>query len=208
LKAFFISGSLTSISADATATSLVKNQRNNSPPILQANHCEQVCPAQTHPASKQVRMRVFLDWQECYSVRNCRARRFVSRVGEKKVVCMPKTIAVRIWQALILSGACGLTHAAGDGAAIEKSMLLDCTTLAKAINLSNPRIGIDLRGITPLVTWRASCAEKPPTGPGNVTALCEAAREPDKGRERVFFWQKSVHGKHHQGYYFCEPSTP
>jgi len=92
LKAFFISGSLTSISADATATSLVKNQRNNSPPILQANHCEQVCPAQTHPASKQVRMRVFLDWQECYSARNCRARRFVSRVGEKRLYACPKLL--------------------------------------------------------------------------------------------------------------------
>jgi len=42
-----------------------------------------------------------------------------------------------------------------------------------------------------LVTWRASCAESPPTGPGNVDLLCEGdiARK-DGSSVRVFYWQK------------------
>ncbi len=60
-----------------------------------------------------------------------------------------------------------------------------------------------LKDITPLVTWRAACAERPPTGPGNVTALCEGKRTAAKGGAGVFFWQKSHQGKLKRGYFEC-----
>jgi hypothetical protein len=52
-------------------------------------------------------------------------------------------------------------------------------------------------------TWRAACAERPPTGKGTVTALCEAKRKTDKGEQGVFFWQKSYRGKPNIGYFIC-----
>jgi len=81
-------------------------------------------------------------------------------------------------------------------------MLNDCQALAKAINKSHG-VGISLKAISPLVTWRAACAEKPPTGPGNVTALCQGKRATTKGEDGVFFWQKSQQGKLNNGYFVC-----
>lgn len=50
-----------------------------------------------------------------------------------------------------------------------------------------------------LATWRASCAEAPPTGEGNVLLLCQA----DTDETPVFYWVKQA--KNHQtlGYASC-----
>lgn len=85
---------------------------------------------------------------------------------------------------------------------LEKKMLNNCQALASEINKSHG-VGISLDTISPLVTWRAACAEKSPTGVGNVTALCQGERFTEMGKEEVFFWQKSLHGKLNNGYYVC-----
>ena len=58
--------------------------------------------------------------------------------------------------------------------------------------------------MTPLATWRAACAERPPTGPGNVTSLCEGKLSAAKGGKGVFFWQKSIRANSIAGYFVCE----
>lgn len=93
---------------------------------------------------------------------------------------------------------------AQDDQDVDKKMLANCQALAGQLNKSHCT-GISLNDITPLVTWRAACAERPPTGPGNVTALCEGKLSPAKGGKGVFFWQKSEQGKLHSGYFVCEP---
>jgi hypothetical protein len=60
---------------------------------------------------------------------------------------------------------------------------------------------ISLDGLEPLVTWRAACAERAPTGPGNVTALCQGERTTAKGEQGVFFREKSSHGLPNRGYF-------
>lgn len=82
-------------------------------------------------------------------------------------------------------------------------MVAECVSLATAMNRST-KLRIDLRGITPHYTWRSACAERPPSGPGNVVALCEGqAVFPDGRNAPVFFWSKSHQGKAHTGYYPC-----
>jgi hypothetical protein len=85
---------------------------------------------------------------------------------------------------------------------LERKMLNDCEILAKNLSQSK-KVSISIDGIQPLVTWRAACAERPSTGPGNVTALCEGKREAANGRERVFFWEKVSHGKFNRGFFIC-----
>lgn len=111
------------------------------------------------------------------------------------------SIIKKILPILLLTYICGAVHA-NEETDLEKKMLNDCSELAKAINKSHPEIAISLQGLAPLVTWRASCAEKPPTGAGNVTALCEGERAANKGK--IFFWQKLDQGKLKQGYYLCD----
>ena len=103
--------------------------------------------------------------------------------------------------ALVLATACGMALAQGDKD-LEEKMLLDCKVLAQEINKSHG-VGISLESISPLVTWRASCAERPPTGPGNVIALCQGKRTTAKDDGSVFFWQKSLRGKLNNGYLVC-----
>lgn len=107
---------------------------------------------------------------------------------------------VRIGLHLALATACGAAFAQGGDP--EKRMLDACQALAKEINRSK-KAGISLQGLTPLVSWHAACAERPPTGPGKVTALCEGKRVTSRGEDRIFFWQKSDRGKRNDGYFIC-----
>jgi len=85
---------------------------------------------------------------------------------------------------------------------LGRRMLNDCQALAKELNRSK-KVGISTDDIQPFFTWRAACAERPPTGPGDVTALCEGKRVAAKGEQRVFFWQKVNHGKFNRGFFIC-----
>jgi len=87
--------------------------------------------------------------------------------------------------------------------ALEASMLRACVQTAEILNKSG-KVNINLNEITPFVTWRASCSEKPPAGAGNVMALCEGTsiRRDGKG-ELLFFWSKTAKGKINTGYFVC-----
>ena len=98
--------------------------------------------------------------------------------------------------------AVGSTARAQSDDDLEKKSLARCQALATEMNKTH-KAGIRLEGITPLVTWRAACADKPPTGPGNVTALCQGIRVTAKGEQGVFFWQKSNQGKLNNRYFLC-----
>jgi len=110
-------------------------------------------------------------------------------------------MSIKVSLALVLATVYGTALAQGEND-LEKKMLNDCQVLAKEINKSHGA-GISLEAISPLVTWRAACAEKPPTGLGNVTALCQGKRVTAKGEDGIFFWQKSQHGKLNNGYFVC-----
>ena len=109
-------------------------------------------------------------------------------------------IKVCLALSLAAMSACALAQ---DDQDIDKKMLSNCQALATELNKSKSA-GISLKEITPLVTWRAACAERPPTGPGNVTALCEGRMAAAKGGKGVFFWQKSHQGKLNSGYFVCD----
>lgn len=85
---------------------------------------------------------------------------------------------------------------------IEKQALAACQVLAREMNQSRD-LGIRQDGMTSMFSWHAACAERPPRGPGNVTALCEGKRTAAKGGGKIFFWQKSDHGKLSNGYFNC-----
>lgn len=84
----------------------------------------------------------------------------------------------------------------------DQKALENCQRVASQLNLAK-QLGIRPQGIATFVTWRAACAERPPTGAGNVTALCEGTRVIAKGEQRVFFWEKSDQGKLNSGYFAC-----
>ena len=46
---------------------------------------------------------------------------------------------------------------------VDQSMLNDCVKTAEILNKSG-KVNINTNELTPLYTWRASCAENPPTG--------------------------------------------
>ena len=67
---------------------------------------------------------------------------------------------------------------------IEKEGIAKCTQLASqmfnnnlAIKQKSKQLGkpSHVTHIESFLVWRASCAEKPPTGQGNVTALCQGS---------------------------------
>ncbi len=85
----------------------------------------------------------------------------------------------------------------------DPEMLKNCQDLAILLNKSS-KVNININELTPLFTWRASCAEKPPTGQGNVMALCEGTSVRSNGTaELLFFWSKTNKGKLTTGYYPC-----
>ena len=115
---------------------------------------------------------------------------------------MTRNISRKYFTVLCLAGACSVSvsHAADSS---DYEDLKKCRALATELNRTK-NVGIDPDGMTRLVTWRAACAERPPTGPGNVTALCEGKRTSVKGGGKVFFWQKADHGKPNYGYFSCD----
>lgn len=97
---------------------------------------------------------------------------------------------------------------------LDKEGIAKCTALAskmfssalpekgKSGTLGKPR---NVTNIEYLVTWRAACAEKPPKGPGNVTALCQGEATTQTGqRKQVFYWEKISGTTLHTGYYWCD----
>lgn len=104
--------------------------------------------------------------------------------------------------AFCLAAVCGASSAQAADDGLDKQMLEKCQAVAKALNTTS-KAGIRLDGLEALVTWRAACAEKPPTGPGNVTALCQGKRLTAQGEQGVFFWEKTDHGKPNRGYFTC-----
>lgn len=110
-------------------------------------------------------------------------------------------MSLKMLLALGLAGLCTTSSAQGE-TDVEKKALAACQSLAKEMNQAR-HIGIRQDGMTSMFSWHAACAEKPPTGPGNVTALCEGRREAAKGGGKVFFWQKSDHGRLNNGYVAC-----
>lgn len=100
-------------------------------------------------------------------------------------------------------GAISCSAVAQESDDLDKKMLSNCQAVATELNKSKSA-GISLKEIAPLVTWRAACAERPPAGPGNVTALCEGRMAAAKGGKGVFFWQKSHQGKLNSGYFVCD----
>jgi hypothetical protein len=108
---------------------------------------------------------------------------------------------IKAYLGVLLVTACSV--ALGEGNTdLENKMLRDCQVVAKKLNKSK-ELNRGLDEIQPFVTWHATCAERAPTGPGNVTALCEGKRETAKGKERVFFWEKATHGKFNRGFFIC-----
>jgi hypothetical protein len=116
-----------------------------------------------------------------------------------------KIMGTKFYVALCLASVCSAALGQ-DASELEKKMLDECRAVAMEINTSHGA-GISLKDITPLVTWRAACAERPPTGPGNVTALCEGKLTSTKGGASVFFWQKARRGKLNRGYFVCDGSA-
>ena len=108
---------------------------------------------------------------------------------------------VKAISALCLAAACGASSAQATDD-LEKQMLEKCQAVAKELNKTR-QAGISPDGLEPLVTWRAACAERPPAGPGNVTALCQGKRTTAKGEQGVFFWEKSHHGLPSRSYFTC-----
>jgi hypothetical protein len=110
-------------------------------------------------------------------------------------------MGIKIWIGLCMAGLCSVTSAQG-AQEVDKKEIDACLVLAQEINKSH-KLGIRSDGITRHLTWHDVCAERPPTGRGNVTALCQGTRTSAKGEQEVFFWQKSDHGKLHNGYFLC-----
>jgi hypothetical protein len=111
----------------------------------------------------------------------------------------------KIYLGLCLVAACGGAPGQGNDELAAK-MMNDCQALARELNRSK-QLGIRTEGLQPLFTWRAACAERPPTGPGDVTALCEGKRVTSKGEKGVFFWQKSDRGRLNEGYFDCDDES-
>lgn len=87
---------------------------------------------------------------------------------------------------------------------LDPSMIKDCVQLAALLNKSG-KVNINTNEIAPLYTWRASCAERPPTGEGNVMALCEGTSVRGDGKgELLFFWSKTKRGKVSTGFFICQ----
>ena len=104
-----------------------------------------------------------------------------------------RPIALTALLSLVLATTAGAARAEND---------LDCPALAQAYAktyFAFPELKADT--IERLVTWRASCAAKPPKGDGNVRALCQADL-PEGGQ--VFYWIKTGVNAESGGYEICD----
>jgi hypothetical protein len=87
---------------------------------------------------------------------------------------------------------------------VDINLLNKCQEVgASVVNIANGAEKIS--NIQPLVTWRASCAEKPPVGDGNVVAICDGDLVSKNGASRrIFYWQKlKNNGELAIGYHLC-----
>jgi hypothetical protein len=76
---------------------------------------------------------------------------------------------------------------------IELEALNECKQLAvkifseRSVNKDFPQ---NISNVEYMFTWHAGCAERPPTGKGNVTALCQAQATKNGQPNHIFYWQK------------------
>lgn len=85
----------------------------------------------------------------------------------------------------------------------EVKALQACETLARDIEKTLVPTS-KITQIEYLVTWRAACAERPPTGPGNVKALCTGLiLQTDGNSKGIFYWSKIYKGKINTGHFLC-----
>lgn len=89
----------------------------------------------------------------------------------------------------------------GHAADMDRKMLEDCKKVADKLKKNNRTFpAINHSSITPLYTWRASVCQTPPTGNGDVTALCDARTA--RGFP-VFFREKKNRHSIHQHFMNC-----
>ena len=110
------------------------------------------------------------------------------------------TIQACFFLFLATAGGCAFAQQDDGG---DREDVEACRVVAEKINQSH-KLGIRREGLARFATWRAACAERPPTGKGNVTVLCQGKRPTGKGEQDVFFWEKSDGGKLRTGYFLCE----
>ena len=92
---------------------------------------------------------------------------------------------------------------ADDGDEVIQELKQNCESLAKDMAKRDKKfLSVHVKNIRGLVVWRSSRCEKPPTGEGVITALCEGALASGGG---VLFWQhKTKAGKLKNGFLTCE----
>jgi hypothetical protein len=85
----------------------------------------------------------------------------------------------------------------------EQELTQNCESLAKTMAKTDKKfLLIHVKDIKGLVVWRSSRCEKPPTGEGTITALCEGDLASGGG---ILFWQhKTKSGKHKNGFLTCK----
>lgn len=129
----------------------------------------------------------------CYAESNARVRPKADDINLRSI-----GMRMKLYFVLLLSGASDVALGQGNDD-LDRKMLNNCQVLAKELSASN-RVHISTEEIKPLFTWHAACAERPPIGPGKVTALCEGKPVVGTEQERVFFWQKETNGKFNRGF--------
>lgn len=84
----------------------------------------------------------------------------------------------------------------------DMKMIRDCQQLAETLEKQNTEFPeIKDSSITPLYTWRASVCETPPSGKGDVTALCDAQTVSGSS---VFFWKKKNNHFFERNFLVCQ----
>ncbi len=77
----------------------------------------------------------------------------------------------------------------------------ECISLAERLDAAHQSFPAVIGETTvPLMTWRASCAENSPDGPGKIVVLCEADTTDGRG---VFYWLKQDANGGSLGYRSC-----
>ena len=90
----------------------------------------------------------------------------------------------------------------GHAADFDRNMIRNCKSVAEKLEKQNSKFPtINDASITPLYTWRASVCETPPSGKGDVTALCDA--QTGSG-SHVFFWEKISNHFSERNFLLCQ----